>query len=180
LAESGSAGDRVDPAPTPEAASRSASGLRLGGFIYGTIVALAVIVEGRRAFPHGPGHVAVLVGVTTTVLWLAHVYAHGLAEAAARATRLRPAELRRLARNEVSMVEAALPLVVALLLASIGVLSAQAAYRLALACGLVVLGAQGLRYARVEALGTVQTVGVVVASAGLGVVLVGLELLVLH
>src|SRR5262249_19004441 len=58
---------------------RAAMGERLGGFIYGTIVALSVIVAGARAYPHGAGHIAALVIVTNVVFWLAHVYAHGLA-----------------------------------------------------------------------------------------------------
>ena len=36
-------------------------GERLGGFIYGTIVALAVVVAGAKAYPHEAGHIAALV-----------------------------------------------------------------------------------------------------------------------
>src|SRR3954468_11864008 len=39
-------------------------GERLGGFLYGTLVALAVIVAGAKAYPHEPGHVAALVAIT--------------------------------------------------------------------------------------------------------------------
>jgi hypothetical protein len=83
-------------------------GERLGGFIYGTIVALSVIVAGARAYPHGPGHVAVLVVVTSFVFWLAHVYSHALGESLARDRRLSVEELTYLARREASMLEAAL------------------------------------------------------------------------
>ena len=60
---------------SPHRLARTAMGHRLGGFIYGTIVALSVIVGGARAYPHEPGHIAVLVAVTCIVFWLAHVYA---------------------------------------------------------------------------------------------------------
>jgi hypothetical protein len=46
-------------------------GERLGGFVYGTIVVLAVVVTGAKAYPHEPGHVAALVVMTTVVFWLA-------------------------------------------------------------------------------------------------------------
>jgi hypothetical protein len=58
---------------------RAKMGERLAGYIYGTIVVLSVDVAGAKAYPHSPGHVAVLVLVTTCVFWLAHVYAHALA-----------------------------------------------------------------------------------------------------
>jgi hypothetical protein len=46
--------------------------------------------------------------------------------------------------------------------------------------GLVVLGAQGIVFARVERLGVTATIGVVAANLGLGLVLVGLKVLVTH
>src|SRR5262249_33874168 len=57
---------------------RAAMGERLGGYIYGTIVVLSVVVAGAKAYPHSPGHIAAFVLVTTVVFWLAHVYAHAL------------------------------------------------------------------------------------------------------
>jgi hypothetical protein len=47
--------------------SRAAAGERLGGFIYGTILVLAVLVAGARAYPHASGHIAALVAVTSAV-----------------------------------------------------------------------------------------------------------------
>src|SRR5829696_2804333 len=52
---------------------RAATGERLGGFVYGTIVALAVIVAAAKAYPDEPGRVAAVVVITTVVFWLAHV-----------------------------------------------------------------------------------------------------------
>jgi hypothetical protein len=159
---------------------RAAIGERLGGFIYGTIVVLAVVVAGARAYPHAAGHVAGLVAVTSVALWLAHVYAHGLAHSVARDQHLSFAELRHIARREGSIVEAALPPLAALVLGSLGVISAQAAVWAAFGLGLSVLAAQGVTVARVEGLGRLGTLGVVAANVSFGVLLVGLKLVVTH
>ena len=67
---------------------RAAMGERLGGFIYGTIVALAVVVAGARAYPHGAGHIAVLVAATSVAFWLAHVYSNAVAHSVASPKRI--------------------------------------------------------------------------------------------
>ena len=155
-------------------------GERLSGFIYGTIVALSVIVAGARAYPHGPGHIAGLVAVTCAVFWVAHVYAQGLGHSASVGEHLSFAELKRIGRQEGSIVEAAVPPIVALLLGSVGILSPRASLWLAFVCGLFVLGVQGVVFARVERLGPVATLAVVAANLGLGLVLVALKLVVSH
>ena len=183
---------RADPAEVravtvakdrPTAAARlgrTAIGDRLAGFIYGTIVALSVIVAGARAYPDGPGHVAGLVAVTCTVFWIAHVYANGLGHSASLGVHLSAAELKRIGRREGSIVEAAVPPIVALLLGGVGILSPRASLWLAFACGLLVLGVQGVVFARVERLGPVATLAVVAANLGLGLVLVALKVVVSH
>ena len=75
---------------------RRATGERLSGFIYGTIVVLAVIVGGDRAYPDDAGRIAAMVGVTSIVLWLAHVYAHAVERSVAHDEHLSVAELRRI------------------------------------------------------------------------------------
>lgn len=159
---------------------RAAMGERLGGFIYGTIVVLAVVVAGARAYPHGPGHIAVLVIVTSVVLWVAHVYAHGLGHSVARNQHLSLAELRHIARREGSIVEAAVPPLVPLLLGAVGLVSNGFAVWAAFALGMVVLAAQGITFARVERLSWVGTLGVVAANLALGAVLIGVKLLLTH
>ena len=155
-------------------------GERLGGFIYGTIVVLAVIVAGARAYEHDAGHIAGLVAVTVLVFWLAHVYAHALAHAVAHDEHLSLAELRRIARREASILEAAVPPLAALLLGALGILSTKVAVWAAFGAGLVVLCGQGITFARIEGLGRLGTLIVVVANLGLGVTLVGLKLIVSH
>jgi hypothetical protein len=137
-------------------------------------------VAGSRAYPHEAGHIAVLAIVTSVALWLAHVYAHGVGHSVAHDEHLSVAELRRIARREGSIVEAALPPIVALLLGALGVISTQAAIWLAFGLGLLVLAAQGVTFARVERLGLLGTLVVVTANVGLGLVLIALKLLVTH
>jgi hypothetical protein len=159
---------------------RTAIGERLAGFIYGTIIVLSVLVAGSRAFPDDAGHIAALVAVTSAVFWLAHVYAHGLAHSVIHDEHLSLAELRRIARREGSIVEAAVPPLAALLLGSLGVFSTKTAVWVAFGLGLVVLAAQGVVFARVERLSWPSTLLLVAANLGLGVLLVGLKVFVAH
>ena len=160
--------------------SRSEIGERLGGFTYGTIVALAVIVAGARAYPVEAGHIAALVVGTSVVFWLTHVYAHGLAHSVAKDEHLSLAVLRHIARRELSIVGAALPPVAALLLGAFGLVSTRTATWAAFGLGLAVLAVQGIIFARVERLGRLGTLAVVGANLGLGTVLVGFKLAVSH
>src|SRR5512132_576225 len=104
-------------------AGRAALGERLGGFIYGTILSLAVLVGGVKAFPDDAWKIVVLLAVTALVFWLAHVYADSLAHVVAENQHLSLAELGRIARRESSIIEAAIPPVAAMLLAVFGLLS---------------------------------------------------------
>jgi hypothetical protein len=159
---------------------RSAIGERLSGLIYGTIIVLAVVVAGAKAYPHNAGKVALLVSVTSVVFWLAHVYAHSLAHTVVRDEHLSLAELRRIARRESSIVGAAVPPVAALVLGAVGLVSTRVAAWAAFGVGLAVLALQGFIYARVERLGWLGMVAVVATNLGLGILLVGLKLFVTH
>jgi hypothetical protein len=159
---------------------RAAMGERLGGFIYGTIVVLSVVITAGKAYPTDPGHVAAFVVVTIVVFWLAHVYSHGLAHSVSHDEHLSFAELRRIAHREASLLEAAVPSVVALLAGAAGLISEQTAIWLALALGLVVLAAQGFLFARAERLAWVGTLVVVALNLGFGVLLIALKIVVSH
>ena len=139
-----------------------------------------MLVAGARAYPHEPGHIAVLVLATTVVLWLAHVYAHALGESVSRDRRLTLAELRHVARHEGAIVEAALIPCAALLLGALGLISTRFSTWLALAAGLAVLAVQGFLFARVERMGWRGTLAIVSINLALGVTLIGLKLVVTH
>jgi hypothetical protein len=155
-------------------------GERLGGFIYGTIIVLAVVVGGAKAYPHSATRIAILVAVTTVVFWLAHVYSHSLARTVVRNEHLSLAEVRQIARHEGSIVEAAVPPVAALLLGAFGLISTTAAVWTAYGLGLAVLAVQGVVFARIERLGPLGTLAIVLANLALGLALVALKLLVTH
>jgi hypothetical protein len=155
-------------------------GERLGGFIYGTILVLAVLVGGAKAYPDNAGKIAVLVAVTTVVFWLAHVYAHGVARVVAQDRRVSFGELRAIARHEASLIEAAIPPIVPLLVGASGLISTRSAVWIAYALGLGVLVTQGFVFARIERLGWLGTATVVTANVALGVALVALKLFVSH
>ena len=137
-------------------------------------------MAGARAYPHSPGHIAVLILATTVVLWLAHVYAHALGESVARDRRLTIAELRHVARHEGAIVEAALIPCAALFLGICGLISTRSATWVALAAGLAVLAVQGFMFARVERMGWRGTLLIVGVNLTLGVTLIALKLLVTH
>jgi hypothetical protein len=159
---------------------RTAVAARVAGYTYGSILVLSVLVAGTRAFPDEAGHIAAVVGATSIVFWLAHVYADGLGHSVAHDRRLTVTELAQIARREAAIVEAAVLPVAALLLGAFGVLSTQTAAWAAFGCGIAVLVAQGLRYARVERLDTPATILVVAVNLSLGVLLIGLKLFVSH
>jgi hypothetical protein len=155
-------------------------GERLSGFIYGTIVVLAVIVAGARSHPGDAGRIAGLVAFSALALWLAHVYAHALGYSVAHDEHLSLAELGSIARREASIIEAAVPPLAALVLGALGVISTSAALWIAFGLGLVVLAVQGISFARVERLGRLGTIVVVAINLAFGAVLVGLKLVVTH
>jgi hypothetical protein len=89
---------------------------------------------------------------TVLVLWIAHVYAHGLEESIQAGRRLQWHEFVRVAHREWSIALAAVPPGIFLLLGILGVFKESTAIWLALIAGLVVLAAQGVRYAMLERL----------------------------
>ena len=158
--------------------SRAQIAERLGGFVYGTIVVLSVIVAGAKAYPDDTTRIAVLVAVTTIVFWLAHAYAHALAETVRSNEHLTFAEVRRIGRHEAALVQAGVPSIVVLLLGSLGLFKADTSIWLAVAFGLAVLAVSGVVFARVEGLGRSGTIAVVTVNLALGLLLVALKLLV--
>ena len=149
----------------------------LAGSLYGTIVVLGITTAGRSV---GPTHLVELVMSTTLVLWIGHVYAHGLAESVQLGRRLDVPELRSLARREASIPLAAIAPSVALCLGAFGVLKETNAIWLAISLGLVTLAIEGFRYARLEHLGPSWTIAAVVLNVAIGLLIVSLKVFVTH
>jgi hypothetical protein len=153
---------------------------RIASTVFGTVTAMATVAAYGRAFRHSPWTVEELVLSTAVVLWIAHVYAHSLAESLSEGRPLRVGGVRRLAGRELGILLAVVPPSLALLLGAVGVLDESASIWLALAAGLVALALEGLRYARVERLGLAGTLLVVAANTALGLLVVVLKAEVLH
>lgn len=63
------------------------AGESVAGTVYGTIVVMGVIVAGADV-ARDAWRLAVIVGATVVVLWVAHVYADAIGESIERARRL--------------------------------------------------------------------------------------------
>jgi hypothetical protein len=152
----------------------------IAGTVYGTIVVMATVTAGSHGEDTDAWRLAVVVGVTVLVLWVAHLYSHALAESLERGKRLDRAELGSVARRELAIPAAAVAPITALVLAALGILSEETAVWLALGVGVATLAVQGARYATVERLGGAGTLAAIALNLFLGLVIVGLEASVAH
>jgi hypothetical protein len=126
-----------------------------------------------------PWKLAVTVAAAVFVLWIAHVYAHTLSEAVAGG-RQKLYDMGSVARRELGiMLAAALPIAV-LLLGAIGVFRETTAVWAALGVGLFTLGAEGVRFARLEGLGRGGMLVATGLNVTLGLFVVALKVLVAH
>jgi hypothetical protein len=147
--------------------------------VYGTVVVMAT-VSATFAVERHPWKLAVIVMSTVLVLWIAHLYAHGLSESLEHRRRLTPRDLQSIARRELGMVLAAVLPCVALVLGAVHLMTEPHAVAVALAAGMVVLGVEGLRYARVEGFGLLATLVAVLLNLALGLLVVLLKVTVEH
>ncbi len=127
-----------------------------------------------------PWRLAVIVVTTSLVLWIAHVYSHGLAESLDRRQRLNLGDLSEIMRRELGILLAALPPAAMLVVGALGIFAEKTAVWLALGIGLAALGAQGIRYARFERFGLGGTLIAVGLNLALGLLVVALKVEVAH
>ena len=160
-------------------ASFFGTGGGIASTVYGTVVVMATLTA-AYATQKDPWRLAVLVWTTAAVLWFAHLYAHGLAESVEQRRRLSIDELADVARRELGILLAAVVPSSALLLGALGVLKESSCVWVALGLGLVILGAEGVRYARLERLGRAATLGMVSANVAVGLLVVVLKVAIAH
>jgi hypothetical protein len=151
----------------------------IAGTVYGTIVVMGAITAGAQGV-RDPWRLAAAVAATVIVLWLAHVYSHGLGEAVGRGRQLDRAELVAVARRELTIVLAAVAPVFALVLGGIGLVRESTAIWLALAVGLATLAVQGFRYAALEGLGARGTAKGVAVNVALGLAIIAAKVALAH
>ena len=152
----------------------------IAGTVYGTIVVLAALAAGGKAFQNDLWHLIALVDVTVLVLWIAHVYSHGLGESLQLGRRLDAAELGAIAGRELAIPLSAVAPTAILVLGALGVFKGTTAIWLADGICVLALAVQGLRYALLERLTTVGTLISVALNLALGLTIVGLKVLVSH
>jgi hypothetical protein len=148
-------------------------GRRIAGTVYGTVIVMSTIVAGSA--DHAGWDLTTLVASTALVIWIAHVYAHELGESIEGQYRLNLQTLRKIAVRQLPILAAALVPTVMLSLGAAGILRENRAIWGAIGVGLVTLGIQGARYARVERLGALGSVTVVAINLALGCAVVGLK-----
>ena len=147
--------------------------------VYGTVVVMATLTA-AYAGEKDPWKLATIVSVTALVLWIAHLYSHGLSESIAHDHRLTKRDLTTIAHRELGILMAAVLPCAALVIGALGVLGERSAVWLALAIGLGTLAAEGVRYARIEHLGRAGMVVAIVGNVMLGSFVVLLKVLVFH
>jgi hypothetical protein len=152
----------------------------IAGTVYGTIIVLAVLTAGAKPYEHHLWRLVAIAGVSAVVLWLAHVYSHGLGESLSMGRRLTLAELAAIARREYSIVAAAILPLAAVALGASGLLDEDSSVWLAFGTGVVTLTAQGVRYAQLERLSAAATAVTVSLNVAFGLALIALEVLVAH
>jgi hypothetical protein len=152
----------------------------IAGTVYGTIVVLAALAAGGKAFQNDLWHLIALVDVTVLVLWIAHVYSHGLGESLQLGRRLDAAELGAIAGRELAIPLSAVAPTAILVLGALGIFKGTTAIWLADGICVLALTVQGLRYALLERLGTVGTLISVALNLALGLIIVGLKVVVSH
>jgi hypothetical protein len=152
----------------------------IAGTVYGTIVVLAALSAGGKAFEHDLWHLAAIVVTTVLVLWIAHVYAHGLGESLQLGRRLDAAELGAVAGRELAIPLAAVAPTTILALGAVGLFRGSTAVWLADGICVATLAVQGLRYAALERLGRLGTLTSVALILALGLTIVALKVVVAH
>jgi hypothetical protein len=151
----------------------------IAGTVYGTIVVLAVLTAGAKAY-QGLWELGAVVTTTVVVLWVAHVYSHGLGESLDLGRRLTADELGSIARRELSIVLAGVLPLVFVLLGAVGVFEPRTAIWLAFGIGVATLCVQGFRYAALERLNATGTIVTVALNLGLALMIVALKVVVTH
>jgi hypothetical protein len=152
----------------------------ISGTVYGTIVVLAAITGSAKAVDPNLWSVAVIATVTSWVLWVAHVYSHGLGESVTIGRRLSAAELAAIARRESAILRAAVLPVFVVVLGALGLFHDRTALWLAVGVGVATLTIQGIRFARLEELSTAGTVASVGVNLALGLSIVLVKALLTH
>ena len=151
----------------------------IAGTVYGSVIVMATIAAGSKGGLTA-WQLLATVWITVIVLWVAHVYADGLAASIQADRRLTWTELLHVAHHELAIPLAAIGPGLALLLGVLDAVEGSTAAWAAMVTALAVLGVQGLRYARAERLSGLATVVSVAINLSLGLAIVALKAVLTH
>lgn len=165
-------GDRAVRSEPTRAAQRAASA------IYGTIVVTAVIVALSEDPAADATELMEAAATTTLVFWLAHAYSEFLGQRVAARARVGTEGLGRALLRDITMVEAAILPVGALLLGLIHLVSRTHAVTIALVIGVIELFVLGYLAGRGPGSSFLRCVGVGLFNCVLGVAIVLLKALI--
>ena len=143
--------------------------------IYGQILSTAVVATLSEDIEYSVPDVLLAVVVTTTVFWLAHVFAESTARRLTMDHNLTVREVAAVARQESSMVLAAIPTVLVLALGAFKAVDRNLALDLAIGLGVAELVGLGFVIARRSKMGVWGTLGSVMLTASFGLVIVALK-----
>lgn len=153
---------------------------RIGSTVYGTLLVLAALTASYAAERHHPWKLVELVTSAVVVFWVAYVYAHALSESIERRSHLSRPVVARIASRELGLMLSAIVPILALLLGAVGLVSESVSVWLAIALGLAILSAEGVRYAQVTGLSRAGTGAILVMNLVLGVCVVVLKVTLVH
>jgi hypothetical protein len=154
------------------------TGRRAAPAIYGQILSTAVVATLSEDADYAVSDVLIAVIVTTTVFWLAHVFAESTARRLTMDRNIRLDEIGVVAREESTMVLAAIPTVLVLSLAAFEAFNRNLALDLAMALGIAELVGLGYVIARRSNFHFWGTVGSILLTASFGLVIVALKVAV--
>src|SRR5262249_28987989 len=109
-------------------------GTGIASTVYGTVLVMATLTAAYATEKH-PWKLAVIVATTSLVLWISHLYAHGLSASIEGSRHLRLGELTAIVRRELGILLAAAAPTIALLVGASGVFAGNAAVLAALGVG---------------------------------------------
>jgi hypothetical protein len=148
----------------------------LASAIYGQILLLTILGVERNADHVTPEAVLIVVLMSQLVFWLAHAYAETLGHQLRSESRISGESIREVMVREWPIAQSAGPTVVLMTLAIVGVITTPTATDIATGLAVVSLFAWGLAAARRSHDTPAHQLLVGCASAGLGLLIVALEL----
>ena len=170
--------DLLPPADQPEAPLQQRAH-HIAGAVYGTILATTVVATSGFG-PETVTRSLVIVAVTSAVFWAAHVYSLGIAARIVVRRPLSRVEQRSIAVAEWPMLQSSWPILLTLLLGSLGIIDPSTAISLAMAVGIGALFTYGFIMGRQEHLGWPRVLLNATVTGGFGLVILAMKVVVHH